>query len=317
MFASLAMALWACASEGIEPFVVATPTESIIAIHGCDDVRVQIQVAVDERPMQEYWQEVFEEIFRFADRNDDAMLDPSELQFVPSARAIRLSLGNGFTPPVAAITSIRQITGSDDVSCTQNALETYYRLHGIGKPQIGWGQLPHSQSLTDALIAHLDSDKDHAISSKELRLADEHLRKFDTNDDEMIGAAELVPTIVYPGAAGTHTLSQQQIEDRTLASSSANEIQWSITIAESISVVVKAPDHSIFSCTELWTVLGPLPQRMVELQSELPSPFSYQPSMRKAPTPIRELVVAILAGSVIWLILTETDSERVKKLSVG
>ncbi len=89
-----------------------------------------LEVSIDGRSMADYWRDAVDGIFQYADVNANALIDEDELQWVPSARAIRLSLGNGFVPPVAPITTISQITGDETSSCTRQALAAYYQHHG-------------------------------------------------------------------------------------------------------------------------------------------------------------------------------------------
>ena len=56
-----------------------------------------------------------------------------------------------------------------------------------------------SEALTDALFKHLDVNKDGKLSKEELAAAPERLRKLDTDDDEMISVAELVPNLFGNG----------------------------------------------------------------------------------------------------------------------
>ncbi len=170
----------------------------------------------------------------------------------------------------------------------------------------------------------MDDDRDGRISSKEWRSADERLRKLDINDDELIGATELVPSILYPGAAGTNALHRDDIVqspvDKTSSTSVARLVScaaqspqqfasmlealmretlnnrtfppvtvhpWSLSITDSLSGKVPSDAHASLQGIELWTVPGPLPQRLLDLLAQLPetvdTPESEEPSTNDGP----------------------------------
>lgn len=267
----------ACVCHGEEPLGETQGTEPSITFQANDQTRVELQVSIDGKPMRRYWNEVFDVIFHEADLNGDKILTDDEMRYVPSARAIRLSIGNGFVPPVAGLTSVQQITGGRSTSCDANALATYYQQHAIGMPQVGHGSLPHTLALTSALIDLLDEDHDQAISSRELRSAMERLKKLDTNDDELISATELVPTIIYPGAAGTHAVSTSVSDHVSSSPAAQGTIQWTIQLTDTLTATASDADDALAKTILLWTVPGPLPERLAELQSLLPP--TVQPSM--------------------------------------
>ncbi|MBI1314847.1 hypothetical protein GC176_26425 [bacterium] len=174
---------------------------------------IDIQVTVDTLPFDTYWTKTFDAIFEFADCNSDGVLNKEELALVPSARAVRLSLGSAFTPPVASIQSLDELVTDQSQACSREELRQYYRRHGAGRLQIGCGQLPNTSALTNALIQTLDEDQDGRLSRMEFQNAEATLRRFDANDDELIGVGELVPNAVYPGSsAGTSLRTSRDVD---------------------------------------------------------------------------------------------------------
>lgn len=167
---------------------------------------IAIYVTVDDIPYDQYWQRTFDAIFAFADVNSDGMLDDREIRLVPSARAVRLSLGSGFTPPVASVQSIHEIVAGDAPNCSKPQLTNYYLRHGAGRVVIGCGRLSNTAAITNALLRALDEDQDGNLSEAELLRAETRLQRLDTNDDELIGVGELVPSGTYPGNWASHML---------------------------------------------------------------------------------------------------------------
>lgn len=261
---------------------------------------IEIQTTVDQQPFATYWAQTFDAIFDFADVNQDGVLNEKEIRLVPSARAVRLSLGNAFTPPVAAIQSLSEIVADPSQKCSKQQLRQYYLSHGAGQLQIGSGKLPHTAALTAALVQALDADKNRRLSQAELQRAEAALRRLDTNDDELIGVGELVPNATYPGSWAAHTLQAGQEVDLSteghslilqrlksdVTKSSAQKTVWQITVANQLS------DQSLNATTrstrcESWSIPGPLNELFAQLREEIANadPEPPQPEKEK---PIRD-----------------------------
>ncbi|MBN9520509.1 hypothetical protein J0H58_18620 [bacterium] len=179
-----------------------------LALVGADKLdRVEVRVAVDGVPVPAVWAETFTKLSAYFDRNADGSLDAPEAARLPAARALRLAMGNGFTPPVGAAPAFAELDRDGDGRVTPAELAAYYRVNGVGDVLVGVGRLPAGPALTAALLKHLDTDGDGKVVGTEWRAAADALRKLDRNDDELVGAGELVPTAVYPGAAGTVLLT--------------------------------------------------------------------------------------------------------------
>lgn len=259
---------------------------------------IAVHVSVDDLPYEAYWQKTFDTIFAFADSDQDGMLDDTEVRLVPSARAIRLSLGSGFTPPIAALQSMPELVGSESPKCSKAQLRNYYLRHGAGRVMIGCGKLTNSAAIADALLRALDEDRDGKLSEAELLKAEMVLQRLDTNDDELIGVGELVPSATYPGnwasnllqpsasidlsPAGDRSfvLSCLQIEAVQSVGSSPvaqhqppapgapqNRTTWQIAINDQVrQVPLKVNTHA--RC-ESWSVPGPLNDLYSELRNDL------------------------------------------------
>lgn len=192
----------------------AVPVEVVLL--GEDKItRVQIQVEVDGKPVAAIWDETFAKLFAFFDRNEDGVIDAKEAANLPAPLALRQAMGTGFTPPTGAAPTFAELDADNNGKVTPEELAAFYRRTGVGDALIGVGKLPTSAELTDALLKHLDTDRDGKVTEKEWRAAADSLAKLDKNDDELIGVGELVPKSVYPGAAGTVLLTSPNA-DRSL-----------------------------------------------------------------------------------------------------
>ena len=174
--------------------------------------RVEVRVEVDGKPVAAIWDESFAKMFAFFDRNSDGSLDEKEAANLPSPLALRLSLGNGFTPPLGAAPALAALDANKDGKVNAEEHAAFYRKAGIGNVLVGVGRIPTSEELTDALLKNLDTDGNGKVSEKELKAAVASLMKLDKNDDELVGAGELVPKSLYPGAAGTLLLTAPTAE---------------------------------------------------------------------------------------------------------
>ncbi|MCA9023401.1 MAG: hypothetical protein KDA74_24800, partial [Planctomycetaceae bacterium] len=243
---------------------------------------IEIQTTVDKRPYAEYWTKTFDAIFTFADVNADGGLNAEEIRLVPSARAVRLALGSGFTPPVTAIQSLEEIVGTESQQCTREELRRYYLQQGAGRLQIGYGKLPHTAALTAALVQALDQDQDGRLSQTELQSAESSLRRLDTNDDELIGVGELVPNGTYPGSWAANALQSSAEVDlsatgdsslilkRLPAHSVDNSLKkslWQIAISD--QVTEQPLNVATKTRCESWSVPGPLQGLYDQLREEI------------------------------------------------
>ena len=258
------------------------PVSSLILTEDKHPHQIDIQVTVDKLPYEEYWTKTFDSIFTFADSNSDGSLSAEEIHLVPSARAVRLSLGNAFTPPVASIQSLEEIVSDESTKCSKEQLRQYYLRHGAGRLQIGTGRLPHTAAMTAALVQALDANQDNKLSQAELKRAETTLRRLDTNDDELIGAGELVPNATYPGSwaantlqtgkaidlspTGDHSLTLKEILT-THPDEEIKHVPWLITISDQVS---DRPLHVATSALcQSWSVPGPLNELHAHLREEI------------------------------------------------
>jgi len=251
---------------------------------------IDLHVTVDDLPYDAYWTRTYDAIFKFADCNSDGFVSEEELRLVPSARAVRLSLGSAFTPPVSAIKSLNEIVTDGSQKCTREQLREYYLSHGAGRLQIGTGKLANTAAITAALLQTLDTDGDGKLSRLELQNAETNLRGLDTNDDELIGVGELVPAATYPGSWAARALNPTMDVDLsstgdnrlvlkqllTPPAENANEkVSWQINIADQLTDQRLKVDTNT-QC-QSWCVSGPQKELFEQLREEIASAAAEPP----------------------------------------
>lgn len=168
--------------------------------------RVDVRVDVENVPITKVWDQTFASLFAFFDKNGNGLIDDKEAAVLPSPLSLRQSMGSGFTPPVGQAPRYAELDKSGDGKVKAEDLAAYYRGKGVGNLVVGVGRLPGGSDLTASLLKALDSDGDGKVSEKDWNAATGALGRFDANDDELIGAGELVSKLLYPGAAGTFLL---------------------------------------------------------------------------------------------------------------
>jgi Ca2+-binding EF-hand superfamily protein len=168
--------------------------------------RVSVAVVINDRPLSAAWDENFASLVDFFDRDGDTHLSPVEAANLPSVQAMREVLGAGFTPSLGTPLAFGDLDANADGQVDVAELAAYYRAAGIGRPIVGAGLLPQTAAMNAALTAMLDANGDQQLDAAELKAAPKVIERFDRNDDEMVGAGELIAGLRYPGASGSNLL---------------------------------------------------------------------------------------------------------------
>jgi Ca2+-binding EF-hand superfamily protein len=157
-------------------------------------VLVRLHFQIDGRPYQTVWTAFMRKWFDYFDLNGDGVLDNKEAARVPTAQMMTYQFQGviGFGGRGNNV-SFTELDKNKDGKVSWNEFADYYRRNGISPLHISLGpDRGTSDKLTEALFQHLDLDKDGKLSQAEILAAPASLQKLDLDEDEIIGADELV-----------------------------------------------------------------------------------------------------------------------------
>lgn len=186
--------------------VAGEPDMQLAVWRGPQLTRLDLQFEFDGRTLASVWDENFARLVAFYDRNGDG-LSEAEAARLPSAAALREVAALGFIPQLGEPPAWRDLNPDSNDVASVAEVATCYRKAGRGAPQVAIGVMPFSSALTQALVRQWDSDGDMQVTASELHAAPASAAKLDQNGDELVGAGELVPRVLYPGVAGGWLLS--------------------------------------------------------------------------------------------------------------
>jgi Ca2+-binding EF-hand superfamily protein len=175
----------------------------LLLLGGNSPLRLKLEVEISGRPWKQVWDEHFAALVAYCDRDANGLLDKQEARRLPSVQALREVLSLGFLAPLGEAPDWQQVDADRDGKLTAKEVAAFYRCEGLAAPLVGAGVMPFSADLTGSLVRLLDADGNEDVSEAELRQAPELLSRLDRNDDELIGAGELVSRVLYPGASGS------------------------------------------------------------------------------------------------------------------
>lgn len=198
-FPGVALLCAALAFGLVQPSRADTP----LYVHSAKEaLPLSLDLRLGEQRVFEAWNDAFDALGQFFDRDGDGELDREEATRLPSPFSLRQTLWGHFALEFDIGRTPLKVEAGARASFTD--LADHYRKHGVGDAVVATGQVVATKQLNAELVRHLDVDGDGAISVGELRDAATKLAPLDLNDDELIGPGELARGVTsYPGTQGT------------------------------------------------------------------------------------------------------------------
>ncbi|MFO0908089.1 MAG: hypothetical protein U0794_06980, partial [Isosphaeraceae bacterium] len=156
------------------------------------------------------WNKAFQLLSESADTNRDGSVDEAEAARLPSPYALRQGPPHvipGYPP------NWGDLDRDSDGKASPSEIANAYRRHGLGRVLVGTGRPLSAPKLTEAILGHLDPDRDGSIRPNEVLRVVRSLLALDSNGDELVTPGELVSALPYPGTtAPDDIVSTQQFD---------------------------------------------------------------------------------------------------------
>ena len=146
---------------------------------------IRLRMVAGGKGFRSSWVDAVKAIHAYLDRDGDGTLTRAEADRGGLPTMVRAATGGAAALPRADLD-----TSPRDGKVSLEELTDVLRP-ALGPFRVQVGQT--TAERTDALFGHLDRDKDGSLSKDELAAAVSSLRRFDLDDDEMIGPDELEP----------------------------------------------------------------------------------------------------------------------------
>ncbi|MCI0700419.1 MAG: hypothetical protein L0241_05000, partial [Planctomycetia bacterium] len=168
-------------------------------------VRVRVTALYEGKPVAEMWIGRLQASFEFCDRDGDGFLTAKETKFIFSDQGMQQLLQNGFyqpTPNTAPTLAKLDKNADEKVS-----FEEFVGHYAITKSQMIRPQpvQPDNQftaNTTEALFKLFDANSDAKLTKDEVKAVEKLLGTKDSDEDECLSQAELVPGLYDPNFGG-------------------------------------------------------------------------------------------------------------------
>jgi Ca2+-binding EF-hand superfamily protein len=158
-------------------------------------VLIRLHIRIDGKPYGAAWEAYVRELFKYLDVNGDGMLSKAEATRAPSSTQFKEMRKQGYTYGIgggATYATFGELDADGDGKVTFEEFRTYYRSTGGLQLPDPVNRAATADQLTDRLFRLLDTNKDGKLSKDELDAAEQVLRPFDEEDNELISAGQLL-----------------------------------------------------------------------------------------------------------------------------
>jgi Ca2+-binding EF-hand superfamily protein len=158
-------------------------------------VLIRLHVRVDGKPYGAAWEAYVRELFNYLDRDGDGVLSKDEAARAPSGAQFQRMRKEGYTAGLggtATYATSADLDADEDGKVTYEKFRAYYQSTGGLRLPPPINQAAAADLLTDRLFRLLDTNKDGKLSKDEVDAAEQVLRPFDEDDNELVSTSELL-----------------------------------------------------------------------------------------------------------------------------
>jgi Ca2+-binding EF-hand superfamily protein len=173
-----------------------TDVQDLLFFGGTRPVFLRLHIRVADKPFRVFWDEYFQGLFAYLDRDQDGTLSREEVKRAPRAQnLLREMQGGHFNALPGGTAPLGELdTSPRDEQVTREELADYYRRFGLQALRVAYqNQGVQRNQMAEVLFLGLDRDRDGKLSQPEAQAAAPSLRKLDADDDELITMPELLP----------------------------------------------------------------------------------------------------------------------------
>jgi Ca2+-binding EF-hand superfamily protein len=177
------------------PFPIAD-TQEVVVFNQNRPVRIRLHIQLEGKPIAELWYDKLHYVFEYFDRDKDGYLDAKEVERIFSDTGITQMLQNGFYQPTPNDRpTLERLDTNGDGKVSFEEFATYYKRSTgmILRPQPAVADNPQGAAATEALFKLLDTNGDGKLTKDEVKAAEKLIATLDTDEDECLSLAELIP----------------------------------------------------------------------------------------------------------------------------
>ena len=184
-----------------QPMAVAPATDAVdfLFLASTRPVLLRVHVRLDGKPYYAPWDEYTKKLFAHFDRDGDGTLSKAEAERAPNMQYLQQYLQGGIGGNEGQTLRMAEADTNKDGKLTLEEFRAYYRRGGFSPLNVYVNaNTQRTDAVNDALYKQLDANKDGRLSQSEVAKAPTAFTRLDTDEDEMITAAELVPPRTNP-----------------------------------------------------------------------------------------------------------------------